>query len=142
MIIALLILKNATGLVAPAWGKWLSGILLLVFLAVALRTNWAGLTGEGIVLPLVSAGYVLFDPILLAVTVLTASGFAGGSAVGRAWWYVLGGILLYYIANQAYTYLVFIKEYATGSPIDMGWLLGFGLIALAAVMTRNLLEGG
>lgn len=141
MIIALLTFKDATGLVSPAWGKWLSGILLLGLVAIALRINWDGLLGEGIILPLVSTGYVLFDPVLLAVTVLTASAFGGG-VVGRAWWCVVGGILLYYIANQAYNYFIFIKEYATGSPVDIGWLLGFGLIAMAAVMTRNLLEEG
>ncbi len=79
--------------------------------------------------------------IRVAVTVLTASAFRGG-VIGKSWWYMVGGILLYYIANQAYTYLVFTKQYTTGSPIDIGWLLGFGLIALAAVITRNMLQEG
>ena len=76
---------------------------------------------------------------LLATTILTATSFRGGE-VGKSWWYVVAGILLYYIANQLYTYLVLAETYATGSPIDTGWMLGFGLIAWAAMKTRNMLN--
>ena len=77
--------------------------------------------------------------VLLAVTVLTATGFRGGE-VGEAWWYAVAGILLYFIANQAYTFLVLSETYATGHPIDTGWMLGFGLIAWAALKTRRLVS--
>jgi hypothetical protein len=40
--------------------------------------------------------------IRVAVTVLTASTFRSG-VVGKSWLYVMDGILLYYIANRAYT---------------------------------------
>ena len=63
-----------------------------------------------------------------------------GGEVGKAWWWVVGGILLYFIANQLYTYLVLTEQYATGSPIDTGWMLGFGCIAWAALKTRKLLD--
>jgi hypothetical protein len=53
---------------------------------------------------------------------------------------VVVGILLYFAANQLYTYYVLIDDYVTGSPIDVGWMLGFGCIAWAALKTRNLLD--
>lgn len=113
----------------------------MLSLAVALWANWEGLFEGGVILPVVSAAYILFDPILLGVGILTASTLRRG-AIGQTWWYVLSGLLLYFIGNQLYSYLTFTEQYATGSPIDIFWLLGFGLIALAAAMTRHMLKQG
>ena len=60
--------------------------------------------------------------------------------IGRAWWYVVWGVLLYIVANQLYTYLMLSESYVTGSWIDIGWMLGFGLIAWAAATTRQMLR--
>ncbi len=138
MIIGLLIFKRATGLESPLWGKMLAAVLLLAAGAMAYRANAEGLVDPDLAMKLTSLGYLVFDPVLLAVTVLTATGFRGGE-VGAAWWYAVGGIILYFIANQAYTFLVLAETYATGHPIDMGWMLGFGFIAWAALKTRRLM---
>lgn len=88
---------------------------------------------------LTSLGYILTDPVMMATTVLVASSFRGGS-VARAWWLVAAGVLLYFMANQIYTYLSMAETYASGHIIDTGWLIGFGLIALAALVTRNMMK--
>ena len=138
MTIGLLLFKRSAGLESPVWGKGLALAALAIFGYIAWLANAKGLSDPGLFMMLVSIGYLLFDPILIAVTLLTASAFRGG-AVATSWWYVVGGILLYFIANQLYSYLLGIEQYATGSPIDIGWLLGFGLIACGAVKARKLL---
>jgi hypothetical protein len=137
MIVGLLIFKRSTGLESPLWGKLLAVVLLAVSGVLAYRANAEGLSDPSLAMRATSLAYLIFDPLLLAVTVLTATGFRGGE-VGAAWWYAVAGILLYFLANQAYTFLVLSETYATGHPIDMGWMLGFGMIAWAALKTRRL----
>ncbi|MCX7032640.1 MAG: hypothetical protein NT046_01510 [Arenimonas sp.] len=138
MIVGLLIFKRATGLESPLWGKLLAAVLLVAAGIMAYRANAEGLVDPDLAMKITSLGYLVFDPLLLAVTVLTATGFRGGE-VGAAWWYAVAGIILYFIANQAYTFLVLAETYATGHPIDTGWMLGFGCIAWAALKTRRLM---
>lgn len=136
--IGLWIFKRSTGLVSPGWGKLLALVALIGSAALAYHANAEGLASPDILLKLTAIGYTAFDPILLAVTLLTASAFRGGD-VGASWWYVVAGILLYYIGNLLYNYLVLSEQYTTGSPIDASWLLGFGLIACGAVKAKKLL---
>lgn len=48
---------------------------------------------------------------------------------------------MYFVGDQIYVYLVFVEQYTSGSPIDIFWVLGFGIIAVAAMMTRSLFKG-
>ncbi|MGH8051620.1 MAG: hypothetical protein ACREPB_13250 [Arenimonas sp.] len=139
IIAGLLIFKRSLSLESPLWGKGLALVALAVSGFFAYKANWEGVLDPDLAMKTAAIGYLTFDPILLAVTILTASSFSGGE-VGKAWWYVVIGILLYFIANQAYTYLVGIEQYVTGHPIDIGWMLGFGFIAWAAIKTRNLMN--
>lgn len=139
MVIGLFLFKRASGLVTPVWG-WLAALVLLMVSGYfAVSANLEGIFDPSPAMKATSLGYAIFDPLVLAVTVLTASSFRGGE-VGKAWWYVVIGLLFYFVANQAYTYLVLAETYATGHPIDIGWMLGFGFIAWAAVKTRHLLD--
>jgi hypothetical protein len=132
------VLNRTLGLAAPSWGKVAASVLFLAAFVVSLTTNWDGFLEEGFLLPLVSVAYALFDPVLLAIIVFTASTFRNG-AVGEAWWYGVVGLIIHFLGKVAYTYFTFTGEYATSSPVDVSWPLGFGLIALAAVVNRNLL---
>jgi len=139
MIAGLLIFKRSLGLESPLWGKALALVALAASGYFAYQANWEGVMDPDLAMKITALGYLILDPLLLAVTILTACSFSGGE-VGKAWWYVVVGILLYFIANQAYTFLVAQETYATGHPVDMGWMLGFGFIAWAAVKTRNLMS--
>lgn len=136
--LGLLAFKRGAGLVAPLWGKVLALMVLLVGGYWGYFANNEGLSGEGIAMSLSSLGYMLFDPILMTVTVLTACSFTSG-VVGAAWWKVVIGVALYFFANQAYTFLTLSESYMTGSWIDMGWMLGFGMIAWAALTARRIM---
>ena len=139
MIIGLVLFKRSSGLETPLWGQALSLALFVLAFLMAYEANAEGLMDPDLGMKAASAGYTIFDPALMATTILTATAFRGGE-VGKSWWYVVAGILLYFIANQLYTYLVLTEVYATGHPIDAGWTLGFGLIAWAAMKTRNVLN--
>jgi hypothetical protein len=134
----LLSFKRGAGLAAPTWGKILAVLVLLVSGCWGYYANREGLSGQGTAMTLTSLGYMLFDPVLLAMTVLTATSFSGG-IVGETWWKVVIGVAFYFFANQAFTYLNLIDNYTTGSWIDMGWMLGFGCIAWAALTARKLM---
>jgi len=136
--LGLLAFKRSTGLVAPLWGISLALVVLAVSGYWCFVANASGLA-EGPASALTAIGYIVFDPVLVAVTVLVASSFRGG-AIGNAWWLVLAGVGLYFCANQLYSYLSFLEAYTTGSWIDVGWVFGFGLIALAGLTTRNLMR--
>lgn len=130
--------KRSTKLVAPLWGIALALVLLFSMGYWCFLANSDGLSGD---LPtvLTAVGYMLFDPILLATTVLVASSFRGG-AVGRSWWLVVTGVALYFWANQVYSYLASTEQYQTGSATDAFWVLGFGFIAWAGLTTKNLMR--
>ena len=140
VVIALLLFKANLGIVAPPWGKVAAIILFGLGLIISVSANWDGLMQEAFVLKIVSVAYMLFDPTLLMVSILVASGLYGGMA-GAAWWYLLGGLALYFIGDQFYAYLVMTKQYASGSPIDIFWLIGFLMITMAAINTYNLFKG-
>ena len=134
----LLVFKRGAGLVAPLWGKALAVVVFLISIYWGYYANNEGLTGQGVAMSLSSICYMLFDPILMAITVLTATSFTGG-IVAETWWKAVLGVALYFFANQAFTYLNLIKDYMTGSWIDMGWMLGFGMIAWAAMTARRMM---
>lgn len=136
--IGLLLFKREAGLDSPLWGKALAVIALAVTGYIAWQANSEGILEGDLALKLASFGYFAFDPVLLAVTLLTASAFSSGD-VARSWWYVLAGILAYFVGNLLYNYMVSTEQYTTGSPIDAFWLLGFGLIAVGAAKARKLL---
>ena len=139
IVLGLYLFKRAADLDTPAFGLILSLAVLIAAAYWGYIGNAEGMEDPSITVKLVSMGYAFFDPILLAFGVLIATSFRGG-LVGRAWWYVLGGILLYYIANQVYSYLSLKELYQTGSLIDLGWIIGYGLIGCGALTTRKMME--
>jgi hypothetical protein len=140
VVTALLLFKSNLGVAAPMWGKMLAVILFGLGLIISVSANWDGFLKDDFILKIVSAAYMLFDPFLLMVSVLLASGLYGGMA-SATWWYLLGGLAFYFIGDQLYTYLVMTKQYASGSPIDTFWLIGFLMITVAAISAYNLFRG-
>jgi hypothetical protein len=137
-VTALLIFKQSLRIQAPLWGITLA---LALFAATVGFSAWLIGYGyaeaESTLLFVVDWTYIVLDPLLLGMTALTASVLAGGSAA-RPWWFVLVGLFAYFVGDIAYVHLTAAEVYATGHPIDISWPLGFGFIAMAAVMTREM----
>jgi hypothetical protein len=140
VVFALLRFKQAAGLVAPPLGIACAAILGVLGGVVTAHYNAEGLASPDLLLRGVSIAYVVFDPAMLAVTVLVAFGFGRGR-IARSWWSVVVGIAVFLAANQVYSYLVFSEAYVSGVATDALWPIAFGLIAHGALSTRSAYAG-
>lgn len=141
VLTALFIFKKNLHIDSPLWGQISAAFFFIVALVLSIVFNLSKFTDPDVAVMthVVNLLYTVGDPLLLGGTVLIASLLAGGE-VARPWWLVLIGLIFYYAANVIYTYLVVNEQYATGDFIDIGWLAGFGCIAIAALMTRSLFK--
>ena len=76
----------------------------------------------------VSVAYPLSDMVLLVVCVMVLSR-SRAHRVPLA--FVSAGLVLLALADSGYAYLVATNSYTTGNPIDLGWILAFGMLAVA-----------
>jgi hypothetical protein len=139
VIIGLFVLKVSAELKTPWWG-WL--LALIISLPVAYLTydaNSSGFSDPSLAMFAASAGYTVMDPLLVFVTILTASSFRSG-AIGASWWYVVAGNLACVIANQFYNYQLAAETYQSGSIIDLGWIVSWLLIAWGGEKTYRLMN--
>lgn len=140
VLTAFIIFKQNLHIQVPLFGKVGAIIFFLIALALAVQFNLSKLKDSDSLLSyIVTLFYTIGDPLLLGGTVVIASILSGGSAA-RPWWFILIGLIFYYLADLLYTYLVLQGQYATGNLIDIGWPLGFGFIAVAALMIRSMLK--
>lgn len=140
VLAAFVVFKKSLHIEAPVWGLITAAGFFLIALTLAIIFNLSKFAGSDSFFPFaVTLLYTVGDPLLLGGTVVIGSILAGG-AVGRPWWFVLIGLVFYYTADLIYTYFVVNEQYATGDLIDIAWLLGFGCIAVAALMTRSLFK--
>lgn len=138
---AFVFFKQYLNVKVPGWGILLSAVVFCLTLVVAVSLNLEKLgQSDSLLTYLVTLTYVLADPILLGSTVIIAS-VLSSTKQAYPWWFVLAGFVLFYIANVLYTYLALAGRYSSGDLIDIGWILGFGFIAIAAIMTRSLMGG-
>lgn len=76
---------------------------------------------------IVAVAYPVGDLVMatLAVVVIRAAG--GGNRFDL--WCVLGGVVAMALADTTYTYLSEVGHYRVGNPVDVGWVLGYLLLA-------------
>jgi hypothetical protein len=81
----------------------------------------------------ISVAYPFADlGILFAVLVLI--GRSGRSASVVAMSCLAGGFAAMAFSDSLYTYLTSVKTYASGNYIDVGWMLGYSLVTVAALI--------
>lgn len=140
VLISFFIFKQSLHVETPLWGRITSTLLFLGAITLSITFNLNKLGESDSLIPyIVTLLYTVGDPLLLGGTVMIASILTGG-AIARPWWLVLVGLVFYYFSDLIYTYMIVQEQYATGDLIDVGWLLGFGFIAVAALMTRSLFK--
>ncbi|MBL8258294.1 MAG: hypothetical protein JNM60_00565 [Candidatus Competibacteraceae bacterium] len=134
VLAALSVFKKSANTELPLFAK-LGGIIFFsVALALSVYFNLTRLTEANSTASYIAIlCYVLGDPLILASTMMTMSVLTGDSV--RRWWLILIGLISYYLGDLVYNYLSLLGEYSTGNPIDITWPLGFGFIAVAALMT-------
>jgi len=86
--------------------------------------------------------YPLADLILLfgpAVFIVFVVAQLGKGALAAPWRFVMAGMAVLAVADTAYQWLEWQGLYAAGSIVDLGWMLGYVLIAVGASVMRDLI---
>ncbi len=111
---------------------------LVVGAAIIADTEMSTLqTVLSLVYPIADVWLLLFPVIAL---IITAVRMRAGTLV-RPWWAVIEGLLLIFAADVLFTITTWNGTYQTGSPIDLGWLLGYLLIAVGASLAVDVQLG-
>lgn len=94
-------------------------------------------TALSILYPVADVWLLLFPVIAL---IITAVRMRAGTLV-RPWWAVSAGLLLIFAADVLFTITTWNGTYASGNPIDLGWLLGYVLVAIGASLAVDVQLG-
>jgi diguanylate cyclase (GGDEF)-like protein/PAS domain S-box-containing protein len=106
----------ATGLGVLAW------VFLLLPYVQDATLSWAERS--------ISIAYPVMDVVLLAIA---ARLVLGGGSRGAAYRYICGGLVAFLMADAVYPFLQLRDAYASGNPIDAGWLASYLLWGVAAL---------
>lgn len=140
IIIALFIFTRAIAITPPTWGIILSIIVLIIALTISIKTSYENLLqASSDVERLAEISYMLFDPILIFVTVLTAS-VPGSGQLAYPWWFCFVGLTMYYLSNVVFNIQTAQEIYISGTWTDLGWPLSFTLIGMSAMLVYNMLH--
>jgi diguanylate cyclase len=112
-----------------------SGALLLISWETALGAAIEASGSEDVYAAVVSIAYPVMD---VAVTVLALLTFARAAAGGGRGPLALlaAGLLAISVADSVFVYLTATTGYEPGDPVDICWNIGFGCLAMAALLDR------
>ncbi len=85
------------------------------------------------------AGDVILHLAPALFIVFVVSQLAGGK-LSWPWIAVSAAVAVIAVSDSAYSYMAWQETYASGNIIDMGWMLGYGLLAVAASLARDVYE--
>ena len=140
IVIGLIIFIRNMPISPPIWGAVLSIVLFIIAMIISIQLLYPNLIQATNDIEYITViGYILFDPVLLAVTVLTASLMAGGQ-LAYPWWFCFGGLTLYYLANVIFHYQLAQNQYVSGNWVDIGWVLSFVLIGMAPMLVYDMMN--
>ncbi|HNX65578.1 MAG TPA: hypothetical protein PKH02_01775 [Bacteroidales bacterium] len=78
--------------------------------------------------------------VIPAVLLMYITHLFGRGIISKPWKYLAFGFMLFTVGDLLYAYLDWMGKYESGNLIDLGWNVGYLLIALAAVYQTELLE--
>jgi hypothetical protein len=108
------------------------GLLFLSWISIlgplARSTDLTSLGG------IVTVAYPFGDVVIAIFVVFLLQSMATVKQLGL--WCLLAGLIALALADSAYAYIVYVKHYTAGSPIDVGWVVGFVGIALGAFVSE------
>jgi hypothetical protein len=76
----------------------------------------------------------LFGPALFIVLVVSR---LGRGSLGWPWWAVAAGLGCMSVSDTVFSVLQTSSSYLAGSPVDLGWMAGFVLLAIGASMAHD-----
>jgi hypothetical protein len=78
-----------------------------------------------------------FADLGIVFAALVLIGRSGRVASGLVMSCLAGGFAAIAFSDSLYTYLTSVKTYASGNYIDVGWMLGYSLVTVAALMALS-----
>lgn len=143
MFIGLISLPRALQIPIPTLGMISALIAFLLSIGFYIWLIWidSGFYTEANVIEILTeVAYTLADPLLLGATIAVAS-ILGTSVAGKPLWFLLIGLILYFISDTIYAYIEWKEFFEEGDTMVMladqvlyiGWFLGFTFISLAAI---------
>ncbi len=119
------------GVVSVALGIGLFG----VFIQPVLADAEVSLAERVLTIAYPAADLVLLLGPALAI-VLTIRHLQGGR-LGWPWWAVAAGVTLVAVSDAAFNWLVFKETYQSGMLVDYGWMAGYALVGLGAMLALD-----
>ncbi len=149
--LALVVRRDARG---QSWSVWLDAAVgslgAAAVLAVVLNPVLvSALTGSWSTATAVAVAYPMFDLMFIAAVagLVVVRGVRGGERLAL----LMGGLVLYAVADVVYAMQVIADTYTVGSPLDAAWTIGITLVALyvdgaspreKSALEESSLEGG
>ena len=114
-------------------GLIVSGSVLFASWAVVLGPTYRDSSGP-LLMHVLGLAYPIADVVVISVALAVARRSAGRSRVSIG--FIASGLIAIAVSDTAFAYFTSTGSYATGNLIDIGWFVGFVLIALAARSER------
>jgi hypothetical protein len=133
-----LLLWDAPRGTATRWNVWLDGLIIVLSLtftewAVDLRTTvLAAIDSPDQQIAIYLQSYYLFVDILIGAVLILAIRRSRHHQHGRML-LVLGGLAAVSLSDSTFAYLTANNAYTAGDVVDSGWVVGYLMIALAAI---------
>lgn len=116
--------------------------IVTAVVVVTIAVVWLGFVGEivadaeaTVLERALSAFYPLADILLAMAPALLVALVVmklGGGRLGWPWWVVAVAYAVLAVTDTAFSWLDWIEVYQSGHIIDAGWMLGYGLLGVAA----------
>jgi diguanylate cyclase (GGDEF)-like protein/PAS domain S-box-containing protein len=115
-------------------GLLIAGSLFIISWATVLGTVYrAG--SDSLAAQLISLAYPAGDVVIGTILLILASRAARANRL--PFLLLTGGLIANLLADSAFAYLTTNNTYGTGNPIDVGWMAGYLLIAIAALRAAS-----
>ena len=120
--------KGGTGTRSLLDGLIIAGALLFISWDLVLGPVYAN-TSDSIFATLIGLAYPVSDVAMVTIVLLTVTRLQSGQRIART--LLASGLVLNAVADSFFAYLTTVQGFGASNPIDLGWTLGYGLIALA-----------
>lgn len=138
VLFTLMTLRMNTNVAAP-FKAWIAAFVVAMAISgITLVMNAEHLKEIGIAAFMVTMAYVVINPMLLAMIIVTAA-VLRGQPICRPWWFALTGLFLFAIGDLLHVLFHNLED--PGNiivVIDLTWPVSSGLIAIAATTTCSI----
>lgn len=142
IISAALAYRGLVRMKMPLIGSAVIGLVSVIAIYVVLVRDIIIDPSVGLLEKALTAFYPVGDTLLLmapAVFIVLVVSQLGRGAIGVPWRFVVAGVAILAVADALYQWLEWQGLYSTGHPVDLGWMIGYVLLATGASLMRDLI---